>query len=55
MLDDNALEQVRGDTRVPHTFGIDHNDGTSRTYSKTRRLTTLYPVRPEQKSLALKE
>jgi hypothetical protein len=55
MLDDNALEQLRGDARVPHTFRIDHNDGTSCTYAKTRRFAALDPARPEQKSLTLKE
>jgi hypothetical protein len=55
MLDDNPLEQLRSDARVPHTFRIDHNNGTSCTYAKTRRFATLDPVRPEQKSLTLKE
>jgi len=55
MLDDDALEELRCDARVPYTFWIDHNDGTSCAHAKTGRFTSLHPVRPEKKSLSLEQ
>ena len=55
MLDDNSLEKLGRNVRVPHAFTIDDNDRASCTYAKTGRLTSLDPVRPEKKSLALEQ
>lgn len=55
MLHDDSLEQLRSDARVPHTFRINGDDGTSCTNAKTRSFAALHASRPEQEILALKQ
>ena len=55
MLDDYSLEQLRSHPRVPHTFRINDDNGTSSTNAKTGSLAALHASRAEQKTLALKQ
>jgi pimeloyl-ACP methyl ester carboxylesterase len=48
VLDDDSLQQLRRNTRVPDTIGIHDHDGTSRANAQTRRLASFYASWTEQ-------
>ena len=55
MFDDDALEQLRRDAGVPHTFRIHHDDRTAGTHAKAWRLAPLHSRGAEEKSFPLQE
>jgi hypothetical protein len=55
MLYHDALQQLRRHPRIPDAFGIYDDDWSGSTHTQTRRLTTLYSLRPEEKIFALQE
>jgi hypothetical protein len=55
MLDDNSLENLRRDARIPDAFRIHDNDGTSSTNAEARCLAAFHPPWTEQQAFALKK
>lgn len=55
MFYDNALEKLRSNSRIPYSFGINHNDRTAGTHAETWRLAALHTVRTEKQFLSLKQ
>jgi len=55
VLDDDALEQLRRNSRIPDTFGIDDDDRSAGAYTKTGSLTTFYPRGSEEQSFPLEQ
>jgi hypothetical protein len=55
MLDDDALEQRRCHTRIPHALGVHGDDRPSAAHAEAGRLTPLHAAGPEEQPLALKQ
>jgi hypothetical protein len=51
----DALEQRRGNVRIPHSIRIDDHDWTASANAETWRFSPFYAVGSEEKSLALKQ
>lgn len=52
MLDHDALQQFRRDTRVPDSLRVHDHNGSARAHSQAWRLAALHAAWPEQKILA---
>lgn len=55
MLDDDPLEQFGSDRRVPDSFGIDDNDGTSCTDAEAGGLAAFHALWTEEEIFAFEQ
>ena len=55
MLDDNSLEQMRSDVRVPDSLGVNDDDRTAAADAEARRFASLHAIRPEEEILAVQQ
>ena len=53
MLDDDPLEQRRADVAVPHTFGINNDNGPAPAHAKAWRFAALDARGAEEQSFTL--
>lgn len=47
----NPLEELWGHLRIPHAFGIDHQNWSAGAYAETGRFAAFYTGRAEEKPL----
>lgn len=55
MLDDDPLQELWRDVRVPDALGIHHEDRTAGTYAEAWSLAAFHSRRSEQQLLALEQ
>ena len=55
MLDDDALEERRGNAGIPDTLRIHHHDRSAGAHAETGSLAALHPARTEEQTFALEQ
>ena len=55
VLDNNPVQQLRRDTRIPDPVRIHHHNRTSCADAEARRLATFHSRWPEEQSFALQQ
>ncbi len=55
VLDDNAFQQLGGDSGVPDAFRIDNENRASGAHAQAWRFTAFYPSRAKEKASTIEK